>query len=200
MTRAEKVICKEFLNDADHTHSCNEYKLLMDLLEQEPCNNAVSREDVIKAVDRHTFDTDDGLCLDEDITVILEELSPVKPVACIAKVNFSKEDMQEIVDKKVKELEMEKHTDRQIYVGCIHLMLKMVDYFREYLEYLGYDLDKLDEDERFAVEVSNMEIVRWLFLLNTRNSGGCSVREFCGRIGIDYSEYVKFEFERDEEE
>ena len=45
----------------------------------EPCEDAVSREDVIKAVDHHTFDTDDGLCLDEDITIICEELPPVKP-------------------------------------------------------------------------------------------------------------------------
>jgi hypothetical protein len=94
---------------------------------------------------------------------------------------------------------MEKHTDRQIYDGCIHLMKKMVDYFQEYLDYLGYDLDMLDEDERFAVEISNMEIVRWLFLFHTRNSGGCSTRDFCEKIGIDDSEVVKFEFERDEE-
>lgn len=36
MTEEEKIICKSFLHDADNTHSCNEYKLLMDLLEQEP--------------------------------------------------------------------------------------------------------------------------------------------------------------------
>ena len=112
----------------------------------------------------------------------------------------------EALDMAIKALEqepcedgMEKHTDRQIYDGCIHLMQKMVDYFQEYLEYLGYDLDKLDEDERFAVEISNMEIVRWLFLFHTRNSGGCSTRDFCEKIGIDDSEVVKFEFERDEE-
>ena len=94
---------------------------------------------------------------------------------------------------------MEKHTDRQIYDGCIRLMQKMVDYFNEYLEYLGYDLDKLDEDDRFAVEISNMEIVRLLFLSHTRNSGGCSTRDFCGKIGLDDVERVKFEFERNEE-
>ncbi len=36
MTEEEKIICKSFLHDADNTHSCNEYKLLMELLEQEP--------------------------------------------------------------------------------------------------------------------------------------------------------------------
>ena len=35
MTEEQKIICKDFLNDADKTHSCNEYKLLMALLEQE---------------------------------------------------------------------------------------------------------------------------------------------------------------------
>ena len=34
----------------------------------------IDAEEVIKAIDRHTFDTFDGLCLDADITVILEEV------------------------------------------------------------------------------------------------------------------------------
>jgi len=149
------------------------------ILQAEPCEDAISREDVIKAVDRHTFDADSGLCLDEDISIILEDLSPVKPVA------------------KAK---MEKHTDRQIYDGCINLIQKMVDYFQEYLDYLGYDLDKLDEDERFAVGMSNMKIVRQLFLQHTRNSGGCSTRDFCEKLGIDPYRSVKFEFDWYEEE
>lgn len=105
---------------------------------------------------------------------------------------------KQIAEQEHGEDGMEKHTDRQIYDGCIHLMQKMVDYFQEYLEYIGYDLDKLDEDDRFAVGISNMEIVRWLFLFHTRNSGGCSTIDFCEKIGIDDSE-IKFEFERDEE-
>jgi hypothetical protein len=50
------------------------------MLQAEPCEDAVSREDVIKAIDRHTFNTDDGLCLDEDVSIILEELPPVKAI------------------------------------------------------------------------------------------------------------------------
>jgi hypothetical protein len=79
-------------------------------------------------------------------------------------------------------------------------MEMMVDYFQGYLEYLGYDLDKLDEDERFAVGISNMEIVRYLFLYNTRNSGGCSTRDFCEKLGVDPYKRVKFELDWYKEE
>lgn len=99
----------------------------------------------------------------------------------------------------LEEAEPEKRTDRQIYDGCINLMQKMVEYFQEYLEYLGYDLDKLDEDERFAPEMSNMEIVRQLFLYQTGNSGGCSTRDFCEKLGVDPYKSVKFEFEEGED-
>lgn len=47
------------------------------MLQAEPCEDTVSREDVIKAIDRHTLDADDGLCLNEDISIILEELPPI---------------------------------------------------------------------------------------------------------------------------
>ena len=37
----------------------------------------VKTTDVIEAIDRHTFDTENGLCLDEDITCILEEIESI---------------------------------------------------------------------------------------------------------------------------
>lgn len=52
MTREQKIICKQFLNDADKTHSCNEYKLLMQLLEHEP----TTKNDLgVDAVNRKEF-------------------------------------------------------------------------------------------------------------------------------------------------
>ncbi|MBR2554768.1 MAG: hypothetical protein IKE94_07915 [Aeriscardovia sp.] len=49
MTEEEIIICKEFLNDADATHSCNEYKLLMALLEQEPKSEWQKDHEIQKA-------------------------------------------------------------------------------------------------------------------------------------------------------
>ena len=37
----------------------------------------IDADEAVKAIDHHTFDTVDGLCLDEDITIILEELPSV---------------------------------------------------------------------------------------------------------------------------
>lgn len=168
------------------------------ILQAKPCEDAISRQAVLAIIGDSCLDLDEY----EDTEAFCYEINslpPVKPVACIANVNFSKEDMQEIVDNKVKEIEMEKHTDRQIYDGCIHLMQKMVDYFQEYLDYLGYNFDEQDKDERFAIEMLNMEIIRWLFLFHTRNSGGCSTKDFCEKLGVDPYKSVKFEFEESEE-
>lgn len=114
--------------------------------------------------------------------------------------------MDEFTEKTKEELrqiaierKLEKHTDQQIYEGCIYLMQEMVNYFREYLEYIGIDIDEIDEDERFSVSIPNTDIVRRLFLAHTRNSGGTSTRELCRLIGIDSGEYVKFEFGKDDE-
>lgn len=115
--------------------------------------------------------------------------------------------MDEFTEKTKEELrqiaierKLEKHTDQQIYEGCIYLMQEMVNYFREYLEYIGIDIDEIDEDEQFAISIPNAEIVGWLFLAHTRNCGGTSTRELCEKIGIDYGEYVKFEFGKGSEE
>ena len=46
---------------------------------EEECEDCVSKAEVIKAIDKHTFDTEYGLCLDDDITCILKELPSVTP-------------------------------------------------------------------------------------------------------------------------
>ena len=36
MTNTEKLICRMYLEDLDSNHSCNEYRLLMDLIDNAP--------------------------------------------------------------------------------------------------------------------------------------------------------------------
>jgi len=44
-----------------------------------PSGDCISREAVIKAVDKHTIETEKGLLLDEDISIILEDLPSILP-------------------------------------------------------------------------------------------------------------------------
>lgn len=39
LTEAEKIICKMYLEDLDKFHTCNEYKLLMSLIDNAPTIN-----------------------------------------------------------------------------------------------------------------------------------------------------------------
>lgn len=57
MTEAEKVICRLYLEDMDKNHTCNEYRLLMELLDKEPCEDAISKRDAIDAL-RTCYDTE----------------------------------------------------------------------------------------------------------------------------------------------
>lgn len=88
-------MCDEISNEAYKKISCH-------CEEQEPCEDAVSRQAVLN--EKYLIELEDGqsfYCINpEDV----EALPPVTPTACIAKVTFSEEDLQKIVDEKVKEL------------------------------------------------------------------------------------------------
>jgi hypothetical protein len=89
------------------------------MLQTEPCEDAVSRsqalEELEESAKHHANDSREEVLLRRDRDII-RALPPVKPAACIAKVNFSKEDMQEIVDKKVEEMVARKK-GKWMYVG-----------------------------------------------------------------------------------
>ena len=91
------------------------------------------------------------------------------------------------------------HDEKHILQGCIALMEEMVDYFREYLDFIGHE-PEFDE-EKMPFVMSYFHIVQRLFLWNTRHSGGTSTMEKCYELGIkDSSENVKFYLWEDEEE
>ena len=86
------------------------------------------------------------------------------------------------------------HGEAAVYKGCLDLMEKMVDYFHEYLDYIGYDVSEADPDERFLVSFYPTEIVRKLFLSGTGHDGGTSCRMKCKELGIEADKPIKFDF------
>lgn len=56
MTREEAIICKIYLEDLDEFHTCNEYKLLIGLLDREPCDDCISEKDNI-LINKNNFIT-----------------------------------------------------------------------------------------------------------------------------------------------
>lgn len=90
-------------------------------LEQESCEDAVSREQamaiIYKIKENHTSDRENHpinygtLC---DINLQLVNLPPVTPTKCIATVKFSKEDIQELVNEKMKDIVVERKKGKWI--------------------------------------------------------------------------------------
>ena len=73
-------------------------------LEQKSCEDAVSR----KAIDQNIYDYAESNRLSyTNMKNYILDVPPVTPVACIATVKFSKEDIQKLVDEKMKEIVIE---------------------------------------------------------------------------------------------
>ena len=76
-------------------------------LKQEPCEDAVSRKAVVEYI--KASDAELGHDCEKEIVVgDILTMPSVKPVACIGTVKFSKEDMQELVNEKMKEIVVER--------------------------------------------------------------------------------------------
>lgn len=117
------VICQ---NDEDFEKACispaylkKELEALA--LEQEPCEDAVSRQAVLEVLknNRYRFNiSQEGYCegkvlwsenlIKDDACKEIEQLPSVTPTTCIAKVTFDKDELQKIVDEKVKEMVVER--------------------------------------------------------------------------------------------
>lgn len=71
-----KTVAKSAIDSGYDSAVVDAVNMAKEALEQEPCEDAISKAEVIKLIDKHT--NDDGT-LDDDITCILEELPPIQP-------------------------------------------------------------------------------------------------------------------------
>lgn len=111
MTREEiirnlKYTMEKHRNDYVPTFGTNIFVMCQDILnylEGEPCADAVSRQEAL-----NLFNNSDEYGWEMSLLKKkIKDLPPVKPIACIAEISFSKEDMQELVDEKIKEITAE---------------------------------------------------------------------------------------------
>ena len=77
-------------------------------LEQKSCEDAVNRKDVFDMIEQiQDAGGFIGYNTYSEAFDRVDNMPSVRPVACIAKVKFNKEDLQELVDEKVKEMIMD---------------------------------------------------------------------------------------------
>lgn len=94
--------------------------MAINALEQEPCEDAVSRKAVVEYI--KASDAELGHDCEKEIVVgDILTMPSVKPVACIATVKFSKEDLRDICNEYIK-------------IGCTHGTCKDCFYYN-----IGFD-------------------------------------------------------------
>ena len=122
----------------------------------------------------------------------------------VCKEDYKNRVVREALDIAIEALEKQmpsntsSHDEKHILQGCIALMEEMVNYFREYLNFIGHEPEW--EEEKMPFVMSYFHIVQRLFLWNTRHSGGNSTRTKCYELGIeDSSKQVEFYLWEEEE-
>jgi len=93
---------------------CKDTANLLEELEQQSCEDAVSRAEVIDELNRlgrNAFKDDTDY---DNFFAFVDSLPQVTPTKCIATVKFSKEDMQELVNEKMKDIVVERKKGKWI--------------------------------------------------------------------------------------
>lgn len=85
------------------------------------------------------------------------------------------------VNDKIKELELESHSEKDIVNMCIGLMEDVHEKMMEYMEMMDVEHTEGIPTLRY----SYFEIVQKLLLYRTKHSGGTSTRDKCKQLGLD---------------
>lgn len=123
MTREELIRNLKYTmkkHESDNVPTCGTNisimcKDILDYLEQEPCEDAVSRKAVHNMLeDIPIVDTDKWFNWLQKACLRLADLPSVTPTKCIATVKFSKDDMRELIDEKMKDIVVERKKGKWI--------------------------------------------------------------------------------------
>ena len=114
MTREDAInyLKRNMAIDEDRYHN-EVLEFTIKALEQEPCEDCVSREAV-----KELFQ--EGSVMGMYHFLGIDELPSVTPTKCIATIRFSKEDMKELVDEKMKDIVIERKKGKWINIDATH--------------------------------------------------------------------------------
>lgn len=121
MTREELIRNLKYTmkkHESDNVPTCGTYisimcKDILDYLEQEPCEDAVSRKAVVEYIKASDAELGHD-CEKEMVVGDILTMPPVTPTKCIATVKFSKDDMRELIDEKMKDIVVERKKGKWI--------------------------------------------------------------------------------------
>jgi hypothetical protein len=100
----------------------------------------------------------------------------------------------EDIGKKIKELDLESHSEKDIVEKCIELMEDVHSNMMEYMEIMGVQ----HTEGRPTLTYTYFKIVQKLLLSRTRHAGGTSTRLKCKQLGIEsFEEFTIGESEVD---
>ncbi len=123
----------------------------------------------------------------EDIDIIKRAL------AChwsVIQLDISRQ--EEAIKNGSEDGNLRSQSEKQILNCCVSMIQNVIDYFGEYLEFIGYLPDPNDEESEFEYCLTYGELVNQLFLWNTSHSGGTSTAAKCRELGVDYGKSVQF--------
>lgn len=84
--------------------------------------------------------------------------------------------------------DLQSQSEKNILNGCLSLLYEVAGYFREYLDFVGFEPETEEEDLHFNMSYGH--IVEMLFLRHAHHSGGTSTAAKCRELGVNYSKTI----------
>ncbi len=150
--------------------------------DKEPCEAFVL---AIKALDENEK-------LNKEIPALLNRIDELQGM-------IARRDVEIAHLKKKEASEVTSHSEKNILNGAISLMETVFRYMIDYMDYMGFEYDNDDDEEKPRFEMSNFEIVQRLFLSRTSNSGGTSTRAKCKELDVEDDVMINFEWSEEDE-
>lgn len=118
-------------------------------LEQQPCEDCVSRQATLDAIIKELCIKDESYLLQSEKAIynVVKNMPPVTPAHCIATVRFSKDDLRDICNERI-EIECTHGTCKDCNLWCRDRAIDGACFCSSFHTYTGYDFYCADFERR----------------------------------------------------